>query len=88
MKRISVSQASNQFSDLVDQVSGEGITVELERDDKVVARLCPANGPSVKVSDLNRLFANLPRLGDEAESFARDLERIRQEPPTESDRWD
>jgi len=41
----------------------------------------------LQASDLPRFFARLPSLGDDAESFARDLELIRREVPRESDPW-
>jgi antitoxin (DNA-binding transcriptional repressor) of toxin-antitoxin stability system len=86
MNRISVAEAGRQFEDLIDRVTREGVTVELERDDQVVARLSPA-GRRLQASDLPRFFASLPSLGDDAEPFERDLERIRQELPRESDPW-
>jgi antitoxin (DNA-binding transcriptional repressor) of toxin-antitoxin stability system len=86
MNRISVTEAGRHFADLIDRVSRQGVTVELERDDQIVARLSPV-GRRMQASDLPRFFASLPSLGDDAESFARDLERIRQELPQESDPW-
>jgi antitoxin (DNA-binding transcriptional repressor) of toxin-antitoxin stability system len=86
MNRISVAEAGRQFDDLIDRVSRQGVTVELERDDQIVARLSPV-GRRMQASDLPRFFASLPSLGDDAEAFARDLDRIRRELPQESDPW-
>ncbi|MDA1053018.1 MAG: hypothetical protein O3C40_21405 [Planctomycetota bacterium] len=86
MERISVSEAGLHFSELINRVSREGVTVELERDNLVVARLSPA-GRRVNVADLNRVFASLPSLGDDAESFAEDLDQIRRDVPLETDPW-
>ena len=82
MERVSVTEAALHFDKLIDRVAAEGVTVELERDQTVVARLSPAGSwaPAeswVRIADLNRLFASLPSLGDDAESFARDMEAIR-----------
>ena len=86
MERISVAEAGRQFGELIGRVSREGVTVELERDNRVVARLSPA-GHRVQVADLNRVFASFPSLGDDADSFAQDVERIRREVPQETDPW-
>ena len=59
MERISVTEAGLHFDDLIDRVSREGLTVELEKDKRIVARLSPA-GRRVRVADLNRLFATFP----------------------------
>ena len=87
MERISVAEAGRQFNELINRVSRDGVTVELEKDNHVVARLSPA-GRRVKVAELNRIFASFPSLGDDAESFAKDVERIRPEVPQELDPWD
>jgi len=86
MERISVSEAGRHFGELIDRVSTHGITVELERDKRVIARISPV-GRCVKVADLNRIFAGLPSLGDEAESFANDLERLESAVRPETDPW-
>ena len=86
MERISVTEAGRQFDELIGRVSREGVTVELERDNRVVARLSPA-GHRVQVADLNRVFASFPSLGDDADSFAQDLDRIRREVRQETDPW-
>jgi hypothetical protein len=86
MERISVTEAGLKFDELINRVSRERVTVELERDNHVVARLSPA-GHRVKVADLNRIFASLPSLGDDAKSFANDVEQIRRDVPQETDPW-
>jgi antitoxin (DNA-binding transcriptional repressor) of toxin-antitoxin stability system len=42
MVRMSVVDAGLQFGQLVERVSSEGLVVELQRDDRVIARLTPA----------------------------------------------
>jgi len=86
MERISVIEAGRQFDELIGRVSREGVTIELERDNQVVAQLSPA-GRRVPVADLNRIFGSFPSLGDDADSFARDVERVRREVPQETDPW-
>ncbi len=89
MERISVTQAVRQFSDLLNRVFYKGESVELERGNKVIARISPVSTESnLKVKDLNRLFSELPSLGDDAESFSKDLENIREKIPLEKNQWD
>ncbi len=82
MERISVTQAARRFSDLLNRVFCQRTTVELERGNKVIARLSPVAPESpLKVKDLNRFFAELPSLGEDAKAFAKDLECIRKQVP-------
>lgn len=82
-----MAEAANSFDELVDRVSVEGIVVELERENVVVARLVPV-AHRLLVRDLNGVFAGLPPLGEDSDSFARDLEQIRREVPRETTAWD
>jgi hypothetical protein len=52
MERISVIEAGRQFDELVRRVAREQVTVELEQDNEVIARLSPV-GHRVRVADLN-----------------------------------
>ena len=89
MERMSVTQAVRQFSDLLNRILYQGVSVELERGNKVIARISPVSSESpLKVKDLNRLFAGLPSLGEDAGAFARDLEDIRKQIPLERNQWD
>jgi hypothetical protein len=88
VERISVLEASHSLPDLVDRVVREGIVIDLERDDLVVARLSPARATKLMVADLNRVFAGLPSLGNDAEAFARDVAGVRRELPKEVDPWE
>lgn len=89
MERISVTQAVRQFSDLLNRVFYQGVSIELERGNKVIARISPVSSESpLKVKDLNRLFSELPLLRDDSESFAKDLENIREKIPLEKSQWD
>jgi antitoxin (DNA-binding transcriptional repressor) of toxin-antitoxin stability system len=89
MERISVTQAVRQFSSLLNRVFYQGAVIELERGNKVIARISPvAPGASLKVKDLNEFFAGLPALGKEAALFAKDLASIRKQVPREQNKWD
>lgn len=89
MERISVTQAVRQFSDLLNRVFYQGVSVELERGNRVIARISPVSSQSpVKVKDLNTLFSELPSLEEDAESFAKNVEEIRNSIPLEKNVWD
>ena len=58
MERISVTQAVRQFSDLMNRVVYQGIIVELERGNRVIARISPVSPESpLKVKNLNNFFS-------------------------------
>jgi len=82
MERISVTQAVRQFSDVLNRVFYQKTTIELERGNKVISRISPVTSTSpVKVKDLNKLFAELPRLGKDVKAFANNLVDIRKQLP-------
>jgi antitoxin (DNA-binding transcriptional repressor) of toxin-antitoxin stability system len=71
---MNVAEAEKNFARLVNKVYTEGISVDLERDDKVIARLTPAMPRSpLTVGNLGVFMRGLPSLGDDAEDFARDI---------------
>ena len=89
MERISVTQAVRQFSDLLNRVFYQGTIVEIERGNKVIAVISPvAQKSQLKVKNLNKLFADLPSLGEDAKAFAKDLADIRKQIPLEQNKWD
>ncbi|NEX15203.1 MAG: hypothetical protein C1943_00860 [Halochromatium sp.] len=74
MEQVNATQAARQLSDLLNRVSSQGVSFELTRGGRRIARLVPAPSPkALKVSELNDLFARLPRLGDETEAFEREI---------------
>lgn len=76
---MNVVEAEKNFAKLVNQVYSEGISVDLERDDKVIARLTPAQpGSPLTVGELNAFLRGLPALGDDADSFAKDVQAARE----------
>ena len=79
-----IGEAEKNFANLVNKVYLEGISVDLERDDKIIACLTPAEPRSpVTVGELNALLRNLPSLGNDADDFAHDVRAIRAEFPAE-----
>ena len=86
---MNVAEAEKNFANLVNKVYVEGISVDLERDDKVIARLTPAESPSpLTVGQLNAFLHSLPALGEDADQFADDVRAIRGEFPPETNPWD
>ncbi len=84
-----IADAEKNFVKLVDKVYVEGISVDLERDAKVIARLTPAEPHSaLTVGELNGFLRQLPSLGDDADAFALDVRSIRAEFPAEANPWD
>jgi antitoxin (DNA-binding transcriptional repressor) of toxin-antitoxin stability system len=82
---MTVAEAEKNFAKLVDKVHAEGVSIDLERDNKVIARLTPAEPPSLlTVAELNAFLRDLPSLGDDAESFAQDIRDIRKLFPAEA----
>jgi antitoxin (DNA-binding transcriptional repressor) of toxin-antitoxin stability system len=86
---MNVTEVEKNFAALVNRVYREGITVNLERDDKVIARLTPAEPRSpLTVADLDTFLRSLPQLGDDVDDFAQDVRAIRAEFPAEANPWD
>ena len=86
---MNIAEAEKNFTKLVNKVYAEGISVDLEQDDKVIARLTPAGSqPTLTVGELNAFLRDLPSLGDDADEFARDIRSIRGQFPAEANPWD
>jgi antitoxin (DNA-binding transcriptional repressor) of toxin-antitoxin stability system len=86
---MNVTEAEKNFGELVNKVYAEGISVDLERDDKVIARLTPVEpGSPLTVGELNAFLRGLPSLGEDADDFSQDLRAIRAEFPAEGNPWD
>jgi antitoxin (DNA-binding transcriptional repressor) of toxin-antitoxin stability system len=89
MERVKVAEAAEHLSELVHRVCQDSVTVELEDDNTVVARIVPVTTKSsLTIGELNGFLQSLPDLGDDAEGFKLDVCGIRQCFPEESDPWD
>ncbi len=85
-----IEEAEKHFTELVDKVEHEGVSIDLERDHKIVARLSPID-PASKKKTFAELIAFLQEkkfLGDDAEQFKRDCEAAGNEPLAEERIWD
>jgi hypothetical protein len=77
---MNVVDAEKNFAKLENEVYVEGVSVDLERDDKVIARLTSVEPTSpLTVGELNAFLRKLPSLGDDCDQFARDVSAIRAE---------
>jgi len=86
---MNVAEAEKNFVNLVDKVYREGVSVDLERDDKVIARLTPAEQRrQITVGELNAFLRSLPALGEDADRFSQDVRAIRAAFPAEASPWD
>ncbi len=75
-KSINATEAARNFSDVLNQVKYQDTSFEIMRGRDVIARIVPI-GPvrGLRVSELNALFAKLPRLAeDDVDVFERDIE--------------
>ena len=71
---MTIAEAKKNLEELVEKVCSEGISIELERDNRVVARLTPATPRSpLTVGEFNSFLQGLPRLGDDADAFTKDV---------------
>lgn len=88
MHRLTVTEAERDFSGLVSRICSEGVGVELQRGDSIVAYLTPAEPRSpLKVRDLNAFLQNLPKLENDTEAFLADIHAIHCEFPAEANPW-
>ena len=88
MEEINVTSAARNLSELLNRVADRGASFELTRGGRCLARLVPTGPPKeVRVGDLNALFARLPSLGEDADTFAREVAATRRALPNETDPW-
>ena len=88
MYRIGVEEARVNFARLVERVCSEGICIQLESGDRVVACLTPPMLSSkLQVSGLDVFLRELPTLFDDTDAFSDDVKAIRRGFPAETDPW-
>ena len=86
---MNLAEAERTFATLVNKVYVEGISVDLERDDKIIARLTPAEPHSpLTIGALAAFLQQLPQLAEDAVDFAADIRAIRAEFPAEVNPWE
>ena len=87
---LTATEAVRRFSEILNLVRYQGKSFEIVRGKEPVARIVPSRAPrSVKVAELRKLFADLPKLDpEELESFGDDLREVRESAGAPQDRWD
>ncbi len=90
-KRISATEAVRKFSEILNSIKYKGECYTIVRGGKKVASICPVE-TSLKersLGELKTLLKDIPRLGDEIESFERDLKEILEYQPgmPKENRW-
>lgn len=75
-RRLSATEVARNFSDVLNQVRYQSVTVDVTRGREVIAQISPAaSAGGLPIAELGRLFASLPPLGEEeAEAFVADID--------------
>ena len=91
-KRISATRAVRDFSGVLNTIKFQGVRYIIERGGKPVASMTPIDEEKdfKTLGELKALLKKLPRLNEEMDDFAADLEGIRQDQPviTVGDLWE
>lgn len=82
-KRISATQAVRDFSEVLNTIKFKGVHYVIERGGKPIASMKPIDEEKnlATLGELKRMLKKLPRLDDEMDYFAADLENIWKEQP-------
>ena len=91
-KRISATRAVRDFSEILNTIKFKGLHYVIERGGKPIASMKPIDEKTdlKTLGELKALLKNLPRLDEELDAFAADLEDIRKDQPimTMGDVWE
>ncbi len=82
-KRISATRAVRDFSEVLNTIKFQGVHYIIERGRKPVASMRPIDGKTdfKTLGELKALLQKLPKLDEELDAFAADLEDIRKDQP-------
>ncbi len=82
-KALSATEAVRKFSEILNSVRYRGESFTIIRGGKPVAFISPVENPPKRklLRELREVIRNLPRLGDEADRFGKDLKEIRKHQP-------
>lgn len=82
-QNITVTEAVRNFSELLNNIRYRGECYTILKGGKPAAMIGPAAGDlkGRKLSDLRGILRKLPRLGDDEESFAKDIAQVITERP-------
>ncbi|MEK6657574.1 MAG: antitoxin [Nitrospirota bacterium] len=91
-KTISATDVVRKFSDILNSIKYRGNHYIILRGGKPVASISPVEKPAKEktLGELKELLKKLPRLGDEAERFEKDMKAIIKNQPLmpEKDQWE
>ncbi len=89
-RKLSVTEAARNFSDLINRALYRGESALLTRSGQPVARIVPVVAEPLSIQEFVRMWRDLPHLDpQDAEDFAREIEDSRNvlnQPPQSS--WD
>lgn len=89
MTKITATEASRNFSDILNRAQYRGESFEVTRAGEVVARIEPVRRKRMTVGEFRELWANRQRLDpQDAEQFENDLAEIRATAPAAPYKWD
>ncbi len=89
MTRITATEASRNFSDILNRAQYRGERFEVVRAGEVVAHIEPVRRKTMTVGEFRKLWATRKRLDPEdAIQFEKDLEDIRASAPAAPYKWD
>ncbi|MBI3601026.1 MAG: hypothetical protein HY097_10365 [Nitrospinae bacterium] len=90
-KTVSATEVVRKFSEILNSIKYRGDHYTIMRGGKPVASISPVDTHLKErtLSELRELIKKIPRLGDEAERFEKDLKKIVINQPSmpEKDRW-
>ena len=87
---VTATAFARNFSDYLNQVRYQGITLDVKRGNEIVARVSPPETrPGYPLAELDRLIAKLPRLTvEDAAAFQRDIDEVAGQLAPTADAWD
>lgn len=91
MERITIDDASRDLGGLIDSLASRGTTIEVERNECVIATIVPVTPTPRKVcrsmKDFIGLLNSLPPLGED-NAFEQDIADAQRQLPSRTEPWD
>lgn len=87
---VTATMFARNFSDLLNQVRYQGVTLDVKRGSEIVACVSPPEArPGYPIAELDHLLASLPQLSSEdASAFQHDIAAATAALRTEVDSWE
>ncbi|MCX7406933.1 MAG: hypothetical protein NTZ32_02515 [Planctomycetales bacterium] len=91
MERITIDDASRDLGGLIDSLASRGTTIEVERNECVIATIVPVTPTPRKIcrsmKDFIGLLNSLPPLGED-NAFEQDIADAQRQLPSRTEPWD